>query len=372
MYASCPSLEGSEVLRQLSIPLLLVSAEEAGALVALANAMIAGIDYPTPENPPQRAKQLNPREVQKINGMRRSWRTWSTRVKPTHRLTLPNAGSYPIVIQGISARLRNPVPTRRMVTGARPVSADGLAAPTSMVAGNDSPQARRGIGGTANKSERPETHKKVEERQSSDIANLRRRRILVPTRVGGIEQIPAITWATVNGVDRLRAIANCCGCSNVTIGANPASYSFRSSSPRGSEADAHGSTVVGVGRRAGFSTAPNHLHTPVGMPTLSAGAIVPMHFIGPCVTNHIAMADRSRRAKSQRSMFRACGCAHQDPETPINAATVQIFERSQDQANGSRRGAWHAVCHWIRRCSHQLCSGQCSANRLPILISIGQ
>jgi hypothetical protein len=48
---------------------------------------------------------------------------------------------------------------------------------------------------------------KVEEWRSIDLANLRRLRMLDPTRVGKTGQVPAIRWKTPQGVDQIGVIA---------------------------------------------------------------------------------------------------------------------------------------------------------------------
>jgi hypothetical protein len=77
--------------------------------------------------------------------------------------------------------------------------------------------------GRPKKSQRPETDKKVEEWRSGDLANLRRRRILDPTRVGRIEKSrqsrgPRLTRSTDPGLSPARVM---CRSSNATISARP-------------------------------------------------------------------------------------------------------------------------------------------------------
>ena len=104
-----------------------------------------------------------------------------------------------------------------------PVAADGLAA-TTWTVGN-----RPGVGTTRDRrsgQERPETDNTdngVEGWRSDDLANLRRRRILGPTRVGRIEKIPATrgprpTGSTDSGLSPARVM---CRSSNMTISAWP-------------------------------------------------------------------------------------------------------------------------------------------------------
>jgi hypothetical protein len=51
------------------------------------------------------------------------------------------------------------------------------------------------------------TTAKVEEWRSIDLADLRRWRMLDPTTIARTGKIPAITWETPNGIDKLGVIA---------------------------------------------------------------------------------------------------------------------------------------------------------------------
>jgi hypothetical protein len=149
-----------------------------------------------------------------------------------------------------------------------------------------------------------------------------------------------------NGVDRLRVIVDPCKCRPQTR----RSAHFSSTRLASWRAWFHCWVSAGVLVLYGSKS----VHTPAGMPTLSAGAMVPMHCIEPCVNR--ALLGRKVAAVEVSSVPLHTSIP------PRGETMQQIFERAQERPRRTRQGRG---CHGIRRCSHQLYAGQYSPNRLP-------
>jgi hypothetical protein len=212
MRASCPSLERSEVLRQLLIPHPSFCrhrlAQAGGAVLAPGNAMIARINYPTPENPQRRAQQTQSAKGAEDQRLAQKLAQRSIRMKQNSLLMLPSVGILSHCNSITICELPDHAPTRWRVTDASvPVAATGWRLRLRQSPGTT---RRRHDGRSAGDGQEIGTSRDRQEGRRVAI----RRPCQSPasedprSNEGWQDEKLAVTWATHNRIDRLRVIAN--------------------------------------------------------------------------------------------------------------------------------------------------------------------